>query len=53
MLYNCLKKVVRKMPLHRCMCVYLFGSQHHRDHTFWLGGLGALVNEDGAELHLG
>lgn len=34
-------------------CVYLFGSQHHRDHTLWLGGLSALINEDGAKLHLG
>lgn len=34
-------------------CVYLFGSQHHRDHTLGLGGLSALINEDGAKLHLG
>lgn len=33
--------------------VYLFGSQHHRDHTLGLGGLSALINEDGAKLHLG
>lgn len=33
--------------------VYLLSSQHHRDHTLWLSGLGALVNQDGAELHLG
>lgn len=32
---------------------YLLGSQHHGHHTLGLGGLGALVDEDGAELHLG
>lgn len=32
---------------------YLLGAQHHRDHTLWLSGLGALINQDGAELHLG
>lgn len=35
------------------MYLYLLGSQHHGHHTLWLGGLGALVNQDGAELHLG
>lgn len=33
--------------------VYLLGSEHHGHHTLWLGGLGALINQDGAELHLG
>lgn len=36
-----------------CVCMYLLGSQHHRHHTLWLSGLGALINQDGAELHLG
>lgn len=37
-----------------CRCSeYLFGSQHHRDHTLRLSGLSALINEDGAKLHLG
>ena len=33
--------------------VYLFGPQHHRDHALGLRGLCALVDQDGAELHLG
>lgn len=32
--------------------VYLLGSQHHGHHTLWLSGLGALVDQNGAELHL-
>ena len=35
------------------LSVYLLGSQHHGDHTLWLCGLGTLINQDGAELHLG
>lgn len=33
--------------------MYLLGSQDHRHHTLRLSGLGALINQDGAELHLG
>lgn len=32
---------------------YLLCPQHYRHHTLWLGGLGALINQNGAELHLG
>lgn len=41
------------MSICECVCLYLLGSQHHRHHTLRLGGLGALINQDGAELHLG
>lgn len=34
------------------MYLYLFRPKHHRDHALWLSGLCALVNQDGAELHL-
>lgn len=43
--------ILRAMVLGRC--AYLLSSQHHRNHTLRLRGLGALINEDGAELHLG
>lgn len=33
--------------------IYLLSSKHHRHHTFWLSGLGALINQDGTKLHLG
>lgn len=32
---------------------HLLGAQHDRDHALRLSGLGALVDEDGSELHLG
>lgn len=32
---------------------HLLGSKDHRDHALWLRGLGALVDKNGAELHLG
>ena len=32
---------------------YLLGPKDHRHHALRLGGLGALINEDGTELHLG
>ena len=31
---------------------YLLGPKHHGHHALRLRGLGALVDEDGAELHL-
>ena len=33
--------------------MYLLSSQHHRYHALRLRGLRALINQDGAELHLG
>lgn len=39
--------------LFRCVMIYLLSSKHHRHHTFWLSGLGALINQDGTKLHLG
>lgn len=32
---------------------YLLGPKDHRHHALRLGGLGALINKDGTELHLG
>lgn len=32
---------------------HLLGPEDHRHHALRLSGLGALVNEDGTELHLG
>lgn len=32
---------------------YLLGPEHHGHHALGLRGLGALVDQDGAELHLG
>lgn len=32
---------------------YLFGPQDHRHHALGFSGLGALINQDRAELHLG
>lgn len=32
---------------------YLLGPKNHRHHALRLSGLGALINKDGTELHLG
>lgn len=32
---------------------YLLGPKDHRHHALRLSGLGALINKDGTELHLG
>lgn len=35
-----------------CPVTYLFGPEHHWHHALGLRGLCALINEDGAKLHL-
>lgn len=40
-------------PVKHYYTVYLLSSQHHGHHALWLSGLGALIDQDGAELHLG
>lgn len=47
MWYFGLCKVCANLPV-----TYLFGPEHHWHHALGLRGLCALINEDGAELHL-
>lgn len=39
------------MYFHR-WCSHLFGTKNNRHHTLWFRSLGALIDQDGAELHL-